>query len=474
MSAREVLQTAWERVRVVPLPFLGMAFYRTWISVLFTESPVDSGIGALPWGMGRIDFLDVGCVAVMLACALLFRRIGMLHEKRRLQVCVTLTMSALSAAVALRFELGAPLGALDAALSAACGACFGFTIILWAEAYACLNPLNVALYYSVSLVFEQFLIFMVTQYPAGFSLWVSAALPLVSLACYARAVRRLPQRDLPHPTQLKTTLPWKIILLTCLSSFTQGMVSTYSFSHGIPTYLGILTPSLVVLASVLLATRRFNFHTTYSAFLPLMAACVVFAIPLQAAGADGLAEFFAIAANRTVVLLMFVLLCGMVQTYRLSAVLLFSVERACMLAASVAGRALGTATDIAHAPLPQVGMLTAFAGILMAVFLYLFFSERYLSSTWGVVFKGAPGEEREELAIVRAVDLARAHALSERETEVMLAAIQGRSIREMEEELVIANGTVKAHLQHIYRKFGVHSKRELCELVGASDNRREE
>ena len=131
------------------------------------------------------------------------------------------------------------------------------------------------------------------------------------------------------------------------------------------------------------------------------------------------------------------------------------------------GRAVGTAGGVSGASLEQVVLFTVFAGILMAVFLYLFFSERYLSSLWGVAFKGDAGAEHEELAAVRALNLARAHGLSERETEVLLAAIRGRSVKEIEEELFIANGTVKAHLQHIYRKLDVHSKRELCALVGS-------
>ena len=70
---------------------------------------------------------------------------------------------------------------------------------------------------------------------------------------------------------------------------------------------------------------------------------------------------------------------------------------------------------------------------------------------------------------MRALDLARACSLSERETDVLLAVVRGATIKQMEDELQIANGTVKAHLQHVYRKVGVHSKRELCGLVGAQE-----
>ena len=457
------------RMRAVPTAFLGMAFFRAWISVFFTESAVpDAGL-AFWGGLRRIDVFDISCAAVMLACALLFRRIGTLYDKPVLRRATAAAMWALSLCVAARYILGAAPCAADIALAAGCGASFGLTILLWVEAYACLSPTNLALAYAASLVLEQFLIFMVTHYETGFALLVAAFFPLVAALCHRRAIAGLAPEELPRPTSLRFGFPWKIVCLLALFSFVQGMVATYSSAHGPAVYLGILLPACVVLASCLLAHGRFDFHAVYQWFLPLMAACIVASIPLQAAGHEGLAGFFSIAANRTVVILMFVVLCGMVRTYRLSAIMLFGVERPCMLAASLAGRALGNAGGLTQATQAQVLAFTLLAAALMAVFLYLFYSERYLSSTWGVTFKEGEAAGCGELAAVRALDLARACSLSERETDVLLAVVRGATIKQMEDELQIANGTVKAHLQHVYRKVGVHSKRELCDLVGVQE-----
>jgi LuxR family maltose regulon positive regulatory protein len=48
--------------------------------------------------------------------------------------------------------------------------------------------------------------------------------------------------------------------------------------------------------------------------------------------------------------------------------------------------------------------------------------------------------------------------LSERELEVLRLIASGLSNREIAEELVIATGTVKRHINHIYGKLGVHSR----------------
>jgi LuxR family maltose regulon positive regulatory protein len=48
--------------------------------------------------------------------------------------------------------------------------------------------------------------------------------------------------------------------------------------------------------------------------------------------------------------------------------------------------------------------------------------------------------------------------LSERELEVLRLIAAGLANREIAEELYIAVGTVKRHINHIYGKLGVHSR----------------
>lgn len=55
--------------------------------------------------------------------------------------------------------------------------------------------------------------------------------------------------------------------------------------------------------------------------------------------------------------------------------------------------------------------------------------------------------------------------LSKRETELATLAYGNFSARKIAQELFIAESTVYTHLKRIYRKTGVHSKRELIELI---------
>ncbi len=65
----------------------------------------------------------------------------------------------------------------------------------------------------------------------------------------------------------------------------------------------------------------------------------------------------------------------------------------------------------------------------------------------------------------RCLAFARSHGLSERETEIMLYIAKGYSKPFIAEKLFITDNTVRTHVKRIYEKVGVHSKRELQELI---------
>ena len=77
-------------------------------------------------------------------------------------------------------------------------------------------------------------------------------------------------------------------------------------------------------------------------------------------------------------------------------------------------------------------------------------------------------DERREI-VARCAHVAEAHGLSAREREVLELVALGRTPMQIERELVIANGTLKSHMQRIYQKLGIHSKRELRAMVGAGE-----
>ena len=70
---------------------------------------------------------------------------------------------------------------------------------------------------------------------------------------------------------------------------------------------------------------------------------------------------------------------------------------------------------------------------------------------------------------MRVAELSRERNLSPREEEVLQLLARKESTAQIEADLLVAQGTVKAHTSRIYRKLQVHSREELYELLGVKN-----
>ncbi|MEC4272466.1 helix-turn-helix transcriptional regulator [Adlercreutzia sp. R25] len=77
--------------------------------------------------------------------------------------------------------------------------------------------------------------------------------------------------------------------------------------------------------------------------------------------------------------------------------------------------------------------------------------------------------EAEQLEPALRVEVGRVAAernLGEREKEVLTLLLEGKSASEVARAMVVAKGTAKSHIRHVYRKLGIHSRDELFEMFG--------
>lgn len=65
--------------------------------------------------------------------------------------------------------------------------------------------------------------------------------------------------------------------------------------------------------------------------------------------------------------------------------------------------------------------------------------------------------------------IATRYFLSRRETDVLFLLAKGYNSSAIQEKLVIAEGTAKTHIRHIYRKLDVHTQQELMRMVEGAD-----
>jgi len=117
--------------------------------------------------------------------------------------------------------------------------------------------------------------------------------------------------------------------------------------------------------------------------------------------------------------------------------------------------------------------------LLVALITLLLLSERRWDSHWTVVLDDdslAEESSREEAVAARCDELsARCDelsarcGLSPREDEIMRLLACKKTMAAIARDLYIAEGTVKAHVRHIYEKAGINTRKDLLELLGVGD-----
>lgn len=120
-----------------------------------------------------------------------------------------------------------------------------------------------------------------------------------------------------------------------------------------------------------------------------------------------------------------------------------------------AGTLTGTVVRGLLPELPEALLASASSFICLMTFVVFFaFSGSWINSLGRATIRG-----KEELV----QQVAREGGLTKRETEVVELLLEGRSLRIIQEELFISEGTARTHTKRIYAKLGVHSKQELID-----------
>lgn len=453
----------------IPLAFLGLGVYRAWIEVVFVGSFVSFPAAEVT---GH-DVFDLVMIATMLICAALAKRTGPYFARTPLYVCSGIALVLSTCCMFASMAVPALVNALAVAAVVLGGAGIAVVILLWSELYGCVNPFRVALYYSASMIVAAAIIYVCRGLSIEWLGAVVAVLPVVSLAAVAAGFRALPADELPvaHPT--KFSFPWKIVLLMAVYAFAYGLKesSMYQSTFGPHSAFGTVAVAAVVFFGVIARGGKFDFAVIYRIALPLMVAAFLI-LPNVGVLTQAASDFCTSASYTAFSILIMLIMANLCYRYGMSAVWLFGLERGVRALFSVLGRQVEALLGSPEFGLAGSDAVVSGLVIIMVVAATtILFSERELSSRWGVAFLG--GEDasantavvkRQELAS-RCSDLAKQHGLSPREEEVLLLLAQHKTVGSIERELFIANGTAKTHIRHVYRKLDVHSRDELVEKL---------
>ena len=453
------------RIVAIPIVFFGVGIYRAWLSIFFRY-------GAFP-AVGIFDyFVFEGAIGVAsLVLALLASRITPLWANNRMVALTLATMIGGSALlVAYNF---APLPLLKAAGLVSAGAGLASLILMWAEFYGSLNPMRVAIYHALAIFVGECIKWLFMGMSAGYLMFFALVLPLVSVADVRLSMRHLPDHELPRATRKDAArvFPWKPILLMSACTFAGGFGTLPAQPLVGGNVAGAMLVTALVFLGALSQARWFNFDTIYQLAFPLF--IVGFLLMQPAAGGHaGLLIALCYDAGYTM-LSMFIMLVMSNITYRfgISAVWINGIERGIRYLVELAGWAFGALVTSQAMPLTAEAIFYTLTAALIAVFVVVFVSERNIFSKWGIKVESLGTDEADRPAHIsmRVSDLSRLHGLTPRESEVLQLLVRGKTMADMEAELFVAQGTIKAHINHIYRKFDVHSRKELLALCETDD-----
>ena len=469
VDSRHRLGDWLERLPKIPLFFLGLGVYRAWIEIAYVGSFVEFPTHIIA---GQ-DIFDLSLVFIMLLIAVSSKRLGTLFD-RHLAYWLSAAMLSLSTAGIFLCYWQQDLASLLAWPCAVLGGFgVGILIAMWSEAYCCLNPLRVALYYSASLMLAAVIIYVYKGFSMPWLAGMTFCLPLLSLLCALKSYRAIPDCDLPAASHNSFSFPWKPVFLMASYGFAFGLreMSLYASESGPHSAFGTVAVAAFVFIGVLIQGKRFDFAWIYRIGLPLMLGAFLL-LPSFGFADDQISGFCVSASYAAFSMLIMLVLANISYRYGVSALWLFGIERGVRLLFIFLGRQLDTHLDelgiFGESQDLTVNILIVLIVLVLSLILY---SERELSSRWGITFLNGP-DEQADIKIQRRLNiadrcnyLAREKGLSQREEEVLLLLAQKKTIATIERELFIANGTAKAHVRHIYKKLEIHSRDELFDLL---------
>lgn len=460
---------SWKSIlSAAPLSFLGLGVYRAWIEIAFVGTFIDFPTHRF----ASHDAFDLVMIGTLFVLAALHSRLTPLHEHRwsKPASVLLLILSTVCGFVSIWKPGLAQVLAWPSAISGGIG--IAIVILLWSELYARESPVRICLLYSLSLVTGALIIYAYRGFRLEWLPVMVCLLPVVSMVCLSYAYRGMPRQSRPAAHMAEFSFPWKPIAVVGIYSFAFGLQETQSYAafgpHSSP---GTAVCALVIIVAIVMLSRRVEFETIYGSWLPFLSAAFLLLpvlLPSDMGNYQAFSSFsanFGYTASEIFVMTMIGSIC---YHYGASAIWLFGIERGVRALAMLIGRRLQTVVVGAGMPIAPLVMIAVLAATFMV------FSEKRLDSAWGVRIQSDDSSASSEVVrrntlVKRCSDLARQYSLTQREEEVLILLAEHKTAGDIEHELLIARGTAKAHIGHVYQKLGIHSREELFEITGVAN-----
>lgn len=469
MDTAERTRRPWRRIdhleQMIPYLFaLGCA--RTWMTLTFAAPAGAPAALALDPHM----VFDYVYAALGIAVTVFARRLAPLHGHPWAKPAACAAMLAASLCIIAAPAVPSLAGGLG--LAAAVLGAFGFCamLLMYNEAIVPLSLMRIALYTAASRFIAVPLTYLCQGLNAERLAAVLVLLPLISVGSLVLAFRQLPARDLAPKAYPKFSFPVKPLVVLCIYAFAYGLRT-----HQLPEGAGVhssLSTALVMGAFFIVVyffSNRFSVSALFRSPLLLMI-CGLLLIPAEGLLGTTAAGYLISMGMTLMSLLISLLFYDLSKRMGIAIIALTGIMRVNSLFTIWGGSCADLLDTSGLTPSVQSIVITAAVVMLVLASTLMLLSGKELASRWGIRLLEtddlAEEGRRAEAVASRCDAVSAAYHLSPREDEIVRLIASGKTNPQIEQELFIAPGTLKAHIQHIYVKCGVHSRKELVEMCG--------
>lgn len=447
--------------------FFGYPLILFWFSSV-NRVDLSGGVSDLGSLLALLSMVVDAAVLVGVACA--SAQIGSLRTRRRVLAVLGVTVAA-SVASDLAGEMTLPVVAV---VVGACviGTAKALTALIWMEAFCALNMRGACIAFAATSAVGWMLDTVVPLAGEPFERAFALAAGAVGVlaAPYASSADGPASETEEDGGARRWSFPLQPTLLMGVYAFAYAFVLNAGFKRlqGMPVQgFADVTVFLVVLLVAVFAFSRFDVKALSVAAAPLVCAgllCTVTAYSWASPAASALVALGFYCMSTFIYLLLF----NISFRYNVNPLWLFGFSRA----ARVVGT-LGASLVVGGLGVTGPGpVCDAVVGVLLTVIVLAAMTlaaGKGFATTWGIrPVEGEAAGDASQPAVGgglfgtafedRLAYVAYVWGLTKREEEVLGLLARGMSVPDIERELLISNGTVRNHVQHVYKKLGLHSR----------------
>ncbi len=457
-----------KETRVASLaPLFGLAIVHAWIFAFNTAG------GIAPQELAPWQFVYLPIAATMLAIAAASRKVPDFITRKG--VCVVVAAAGIVAAVLPLIPLGSTAesyGAIKDAASLALGGIFiGWCYSQWAVSYARFTMAQATFFLFGSGIVAACLktaLFFFGYAPSHIALAVLAPVAILAGARNGTELWHRPHASLRFTRKDARSL-WKVAALIIVFSLVNANLLANDQLHAsqtpLATFLLARACEIALCACVLAWTfalkKPFDFVQLWRIILVILATDILLRIAFPDAWLQPI--FSSICVN-FIVLFVWLTLCDIAQHTDMHPTTVFGIGWSLYTVPLFIGVTFAQLSN-GHTAETLFLAVMLYAALIVSTFC-LELRDRDMQFIFSDI-NAAPAPTPQEFADIdaRCKAIAKQKHLTARELEVMQMLCKGRTKAYIAESMFVTENTVKGHTKRLYTKLGVHSKKELQQLI---------